>query len=336
MPAVQTRLNLFPELRSTSLTVEDVNSELLSGGLVFAVGAVLWVAYLIPSWVRRRHFAETEANTVRLQHTVAAMTVAGLDTTHLRQAEATARAVHEQKKALRHAERENKRRACSAAHDALTAEQRALLARHRRRRARQVALIFLLASLATLAMGIAYITYVGDILIAALGGVGTLVTLTVMSSLSGPANVTVARRTVAPASVFDQGARPAAPARSWTPQPVPRSLQQSPGSVAAGVVAQQQAADARRRAIAEQTYLARVSTGSTRDAVSTGRRAELVEASTRDALSAPQRTAPVAAPSRPVEQPARAPSRFAGLGIVEDADTGSFDLDSALKRRRVS
>jgi hypothetical protein len=303
-----------------------MNGELLSGGLVFAVGAVLWVAYLIPSWVRRRHFAETEANTVRMQHTVAAMTVAGLDTTHLRQAEATARAVHEQKKALRHAERENKRLARSAAHDALTAEQRALLARHRRRRARQVALIFLLGSLVTLAVGIAYIAYVGDILIAALGGVGTLVTLAVMSSLSGPVNVTVARRTVAPASVFDQGARPAAPVKSWTPQPVPRSLQQSPGSVAAGVVAQQQAADARRSAIAEQAYLARVSTG---------RRAEPVEASTRDAVSAPQRTAPVAAPPRPVEQPAQAPSRFAGLGIVTDTDTGSFDLDSALKRRRV-
>ena len=86
-----------------------MNGEFLGGGLVFAVGAVLWVAYLIPSWLRRRHFKETEANTVRMQHTVAAMTVAGIDTSHLRQAEATARAVHEQKKALRHAERAGKR-----------------------------------------------------------------------------------------------------------------------------------------------------------------------------------------------------------------------------------
>lgn len=286
-----------------------MNGEFLSGGLVFAVGAVLWVAYLIPSWLRRRHFNETEANTVRLQHTVAAMTVAGLDTTHLRQAEASARAVHEQKKALRLAERASKKLARSAALEALTPEQRSLMARHRRRRARQVGLIFLLASLATLAVGIAYITYVGDILIAAVGGGGTLVTLAVMSSLAGPARVTVARRVVAPASVFDQGARPAAPVRSWTPQPVPRSLQQSPGSVAAGVVAQQQAADARRRAIAEQAYLAKI--------------------------AAPLRTAPVAAPPRPVEQPAQAPSRFASLGIVEAEETTTFDLDSALRRRRV-
>jgi hypothetical protein len=182
-----------------------------------------------------------------------------------------------------------------------------------------VALIFLLASLATLAAGIAYITYVGDILIAVIGGVGTLVTLAVLSSLSGPAQVTVTRRVVAPASVFDQGARPAPPLRSWTPQPVPRSLQQSPGSVAAGVVAQQQAADARRQAMAEQAYVARVSAS---------RRAELVEASTRDAVSASRRAEPVEAATPPA-------SRFAGLGIVDDADTGSFDLDSALQRRRV-
>jgi sRNA-binding protein len=254
------------------------------------------------------------------------MTVAGLDTTHLRQAEATARAVHEQKKALRRAERESKKLARSSAHEALSPEQRALLARHRRRRARQVALIFLLASLATLAAGIAYITYVGDILIAAVGGVGTLVTLAVLSSLSGPAQVTVTRRVVAPASVFDQGARPAPPLRSWTPQPVPRSLQQSPGSVAAGVVAQQQAADARRQAMAEQAYVARVS--ASRRAEPPISPAELVEASTRDAVSASRRAEPVEAATPPA-------SRFAGLGIVDDADTGSFDLDSALQRRRV-
>lgn len=300
-----------------------MNGELLSGGLVFAVGAVLWVAYLIPSWVRRRHFAETEANTVRMQHTIAAMTVAGLDTTHLRQAEATARAVHEQKKALRRAERESKKMARSSAHEALTPEQRGLLARHRRRRARQVALIFLLASLATLVAGIAHTTYVGDILIAAVGGVGTLVTLAVLSSLSGPAQVTATPRVVAPASVFDQGARPAPPLRSWTPQPVPRSLQQSPGSVAAGVVAQQQAADARRRSMAEQAYVARVSAS---------RRAEPTVSPSVPTVSPSEPTVSRAEPVEAATQPA---SRFAGLGIVDDADTGSFDLDSALQRRRV-
>jgi hypothetical protein len=191
-----------------------------------------------------------------------------------------------------------------------------------------VALIFLLASLATLAAGIAYITYVGDILIAAVGGVGTLVTLAVLSSLSGPAQVTVTRRVVAPASVFDQGARPAPPLRSWTPQPVPRSLQQSPGSVAAGVVAQQQAADARRQAMAEQAYVARVS--ASRRAEPPVLPAELVEASTRDA-----RAEPPVLPAEPVEAATPPASRFAGLGIVDDADTGSFDLDSALQRRRV-
>jgi hypothetical protein len=298
-----------------------MNGEFLGGGLVFAVGAVLWVAYLIPSWLRRRHFKETEANTVRMQHTVAAMAVAGLDTSHLRQAEATARAVHEQKKALRQAERAGKRMARTSAIESLTPEQQALMAGHRRRRARQTASGFLLASLATLAVGIAYIVYVGDILIALLGIVATLVTLVVMSSMSKPATSTTARRVVAPAVVFDQGVAPASVTRSWTPQAVPRSLQQSPGSVAASVVAQQEAADARRRAMAEQAYLASI--------------AALTETVASGAQTTASRAVPAVSSAGPVAVPNKPVSKFAHLGIVDDVDTGSFDLDSALKRRRV-
>ena len=291
-----------------------MNGEFLSGGLVFAVGAVLWVAYLIPSWLRRRHFNETEANTVRLQHTVSAMSAAGLDSSHLRQAEASARAVHEQKKALRAAERAGKRLARTSAQDTLSPEQRSLMAKHRRRSQRQVAAVILLTSVATLAAGIAYIVYVGDMLIAALGAVATLVTLVVMSALSRPAKVSTSLPLRQPATVFDQGSQPTVATRAWTPQTLPRPLQQSPGSASAAVLAAQQASDARRRAIAEQAYLSRVSTS---------RRAELVEASTRDTLA------------EPVEAASQPASRFAGLGIVEDTDTGTFDLDSALKRRRV-
>lgn len=286
-----------------------MNGEFLSGGLVFAVGAVLWVAYLIPSWLRRRHFNETEANTVRLQHTVSAMTAAGLDSSHLRQAEATARAVHEQKKALHRAERASKKLARTSAQAALSPEQRALMAKHRRRSQRQAAFVVLLASLATLAAGIAYVVYVGDMLIATLGGAATLVTLVVMSALSGPAKVAVSQPLRQPVTVYDQGSQTTIATRAWTPQTLPRPLQQSPGSASAAVLAAQQASDERRRAIAEQAYIAKI--------------------------SAPRRVEPTVAPSRPAEQPAKAPSRFAGLGIVEDADTGAFDLDSALKRRRV-
>jgi len=287
-----------------------MNGEFLSGGLVFAVGAVLWVVYLIPSWLRRRNFNETEVNTVRLQHTVSAMTAAGLDTSHLRRAEATARAVHEQKKALQRAERATKKLARASAQAALSPEQRALLAKHRRRSQRQAAFVVLLVSLATLAAGIAYVVYVGDMLIATLGGLATLVTLVVLSALSGQPKAAPTRPAIQPVTVFDQGSRPAVATRAWTPQTLPRPLQQSPGSASAGVLAAREAADARRRAIAEQAYLAKIS------------------------ASAPIESA--AEPSRSAEQPANFPSRFASLGIVEDTDTAAFDLDSALKRRRVS
>jgi hypothetical protein len=68
--------------------------------------------------------------------------------------------------------------------------------------------------------------------------------------------------------------------------------------------------------MAEQAYVARVSTS---------RRAE-------PTVSASE---PTVSPSVPVEAATQPASRFAGLGIVDDADTGSFDLDSALQRRRV-
>jgi hypothetical protein len=102
-------------------------------------------------------------------------------------------------------------------------------------------------------------------------------------------------------------------------------------------VAQQQAADARRRAMAEQAYVARVSTSRRAEPVAASTRAAVSTGSTRDARAEPKvsRAEPTVSPSVPVEAATQPASRFAGLGIVDVADTGSFDLDSALQRRRV-
>ncbi len=45
----------------------------LGGGVIIAVAAVLWLAYLLPSWYRRREYLSTERNAVRLQQTIRAM-----------------------------------------------------------------------------------------------------------------------------------------------------------------------------------------------------------------------------------------------------------------------
>lgn len=42
----------------------------IGGGLLVAVAAALWIAYLMPIWLRRRQYLATERNAVRLQQTL--------------------------------------------------------------------------------------------------------------------------------------------------------------------------------------------------------------------------------------------------------------------------
>ncbi|QDZ14700.1 hypothetical protein [Humibacter ginsenosidimutans] len=42
----------------------------LSGGVVIALAATLWLAYLVPTWLRRRDYMNAERNAVRLQQTL--------------------------------------------------------------------------------------------------------------------------------------------------------------------------------------------------------------------------------------------------------------------------
>lgn len=42
----------------------------LGGGLMLAIAAVLWLAYLLPNWFKQREYLATEKNAVRLQQTI--------------------------------------------------------------------------------------------------------------------------------------------------------------------------------------------------------------------------------------------------------------------------
>jgi hypothetical protein len=42
----------------------------LGGGIMLAIAAVLWLVYLLPTWLRRREYLATERNAVRLQQTI--------------------------------------------------------------------------------------------------------------------------------------------------------------------------------------------------------------------------------------------------------------------------
>ena len=83
-----------------------MTSDWLGGGLIFALAAVLWLIYLIPTWFRRNEFLSTERNVVRLQQTlrILAETSEVPDEIH---AEANARSVAEQQRLLKKANAQN-------------------------------------------------------------------------------------------------------------------------------------------------------------------------------------------------------------------------------------
>lgn len=99
----------------------------LSGGIVFAIAAALWLVYLIPTWVRRHEYMAAERNSVRLQQTlrILAETSEVPDEVRL---EVSAREVAEQQRRLKkiEAERAAARKAESrAAIEAARVESRA-------------------------------------------------------------------------------------------------------------------------------------------------------------------------------------------------------------------
>ncbi|ERK70130.1 hypothetical protein N136_03526, partial [Leifsonia aquatica ATCC 14665] len=80
-----------------------MNGDVMGGGVVVAIAAVLWLAYLIPVWLRRREYVATERNAVRLQQTLRILAETSELPDEVRM-EATARTVAEQQRVLRRAE----------------------------------------------------------------------------------------------------------------------------------------------------------------------------------------------------------------------------------------
>jgi len=76
------------------------DGNLLGGGVVVALAAALWLAYLIPTWLRRREYMATERNAVRLQQTLRILAEAAEVPEEIH-VEATARDIAETQKALR-------------------------------------------------------------------------------------------------------------------------------------------------------------------------------------------------------------------------------------------
>jgi hypothetical protein len=376
-----------------------MNGDVMGGGVIVAIAAALWLAYLVPVWLRRREYLATERNAVRLQQTLRILA----ETSELPDAvrmEATARTVAEQQRILRKAEQktlasaraeaaaharreqaiaEERRRAAEeaerAAAEAIALERaaraaaaqraRALMAasavrpvspqrRRRLRRARALSTLVLVAGLAGLVAGAVLLFETGAWLLPAVSAVGVALAGWMLSRLARAQHPVAAPqpmvRTSPVAPELYDDAHHDLPVQerlrqSWTPRPLPKPLHLSPGTVAAAAMASVDAAAELRRAAARADFERKAAEVAPAPAAvplrAVPRVAEAPVAVPVAAAPAVAPTASAAAPAVATVTPAAAPaatvsSRYASMGLLEDVDAGSMDLDAVLRRRRAA
>ncbi|WP_157156985.1 hypothetical protein [Diaminobutyricimonas sp. LJ205] len=291
--------------------------------VMLAVAALLWLGYLLPSWVKRREYLATERNAVRLQQTLRVMAQTA-EVPHAVRAESTAREVATQQRALRlqaqHDEAVARAREAAAARasarqladtDPLIAAQvAASAAAARLRRTRAVTSLVLLASFITFIAQVGLMVTTGAVVASwlvlgaatAVGGVA----LWMLGRLAATGRARLARAIAEPIVVeAPRRARVVAPpveqvTREWTPVPVPKPLYMSKPAPQKPVVVG----------------------------------VDLIEE--LRAKEEERQRALVAAHAEPEVVPinAKVQSRFANMGIVADVDTSAPDLDAVLRRRR--
>ena len=345
--------------------------DVIGGGIIVAVAAALWIAYLLPSWLSRRQFLATERNAVRLQQTLRILAETA-ETPEPVRVEATAREVATQQRIL-HEHEHTARLAAEAAEQLAIAErqeaeeaadvararasaalaartpvtepiavvdatpgagiaasmqsdpQALALARVRadrralRRRRAACSLTFLLAFL-TAIVGLIAAAFGATLLIAAISGVVAVAAFSGIVALARVRPQVPSVPVVAPVVAQPDAFEPIELAETddvdgWTPQPLPRPLHLSRGTIAATAMASIEAAAELKRVEA---------------AAAVARRAEELAPDVpklRPAASAPARTQDAPAVAEPANP-------YARMGIVDDARPALDDLDAVLRRRR--
>ena len=350
--------------------------DVIGGGVLVAVAATLWIAYLLPSWLRRRQYLATERNAVRLQQTLRILAETA-ETPHAVHVEATAREVAVQQRIL-HEHEEAARLEAEAATNVAIAERiaaeeaaesararavRAMathpiavvptaaaaavgqgvaadaaapapdagLTRRRLRRRRGLCSLLMLCSLLVVVGGLIAAAFGAPLLIAAGGGVGMVVGFTgiVVLARRRPAPAVAAAPVAMPEAAqpfepIDVEAEPGVEA-GWTPQPLPRPLHLSRGTIAATAMASIVAAEELKRVAAEAEMAARAER---RDPA-----VPVLRPQAAPAASAGQ-VGEVADAARPTADEAASP--YARMGIIDDARPGIDDLDAVFRRRRAA
>ncbi|GAA1837564.1 hypothetical protein [Agromyces salentinus] len=321
----------------------------IGGGLLVAVAAALWLAYLMPIWLSRRQYVATERNAVRLQQTLRILAETA-ETPEPVVIEATARQVAAQQRVLREQERAARlseqaserlaiaeRRAAQTAADAaadlvasvaaptepiavVDAPVRATSLKVLRRR-RALCSLALLVGLLTAVAGVVLLGFAPVATAVSVLITGGAVLLAALGALVALARIRVARPAVhVAAPVVSQAfepvefAEPDAAPEGWVPQPLPRPLTLSRGTIAATAMASIEAAAELQRLALEAERARRI------DELATPM------PSIVPAAAAPEPTREEAAPE-PV-------SPYARMGVVGAPQRRFDDLDTVLRRRR--
>jgi hypothetical protein len=349
----------------------------IGGGVLVAVAATLWIAYLLPSWLRRRQYLATERNAVRLQQTlrILAETAEAPEEVRTgvsaREVAAQERILHEHELAARleaqaaenlaiaeriaaeeaaasaerelaaqaelaaNAERAAARRAAEADAAAApgTAAPSPAFARRALRRRRATCSLLLLASLVAAVVGLVVLAFGGTGLLA-LGGAGGIVIamsgLVVLARRRPPAVAAtpVSAPVAEPFEPIEVEEAPASEAPGWTPQPLPKPLHLSRGTIAASVMASIAEAEQLKRSATEAAF---------------AERAEKMEPQVPELRppaasvdQAPTQAAGDAATRRQAASASDPANPYARMGIVEGAERGIGDLDQVLRRRRTA
>jgi hypothetical protein len=134
--------------------------------------------------------------------------------------------------------------------------------------------------------------------------------------------------------LFDQAEHSAPVERqhsTWTPRPLPKPLYLSRGTIAASAMASVDAVTQLRRAAAQADLERRAAELAPTLSPAL---APVAQFTPRAALQSEEHVAPAVLPEVAPER--QTPSRFARMGLLEQVETDSLDLDAVLRRRRAA
>lgn len=318
-------------------TVNAMGIDGVGSSVVIVLAAVMWFFYLVPTWLKRREYLATERNAVRLQQTMRILAESAEIPSVVR-VEATARTVAAQQRALRKQQRSAGRagfplpaapRSLGGAADDAGSSPAPFRSASRLRRSRAVASLVLVLSLVAAGVGTWNLIGTGSWVLLAVSSVvaiGALVLLGQAAAVSR-ARADLRRAVLTPrvaSPLHDHADFEERRGAGWRPVPVPKPLYLSRAD--------------RDLPLVEGSRSDRLETN--RPQITQPDHAELLRVAAAEAeraLRAAQAEPEVTRIQRPAasaEQARSAPSRFAGMGVVNATDASPADLDEILRRRR--